>query len=232
MLKDRLEHVKKRIESSCRRVGREASLITLVCVTKTVPASVIQEAMALGVADIGENRVQEARDKKEELKAQASRLKWHLIGHLQRNKARLAVKLFDVIHSVDSAELLDELERCAALENKKLPVFLQVNVSGESTKSGCHPEEAAALADKLSHCSNLTFAGLMTIPPAGPPEQARVYFRKLRLLRETLQRNLPGKELLKLSMGMSQDFEAAIEEGADFIRVGTAIFGERSSVAK
>lgn len=227
MLRNNLEGVKRRIESSCRRANRDPSTVTLVCVTKTVPAAVIQEAMALGVTDIGESRIQEARDKHEVLGRQASALRWHLIGHLQRNKAKPAVKLFDVIHSADDNELIDELQRQAALQDKKLAVFLQVNVSGESTKSGCRPEEVAALADKLRLCAHLTFAGLMTIPPAGVPEQARPYFRKLRLLRDEVQKSLAGQEALKLSMGMSHDFEAAIEEGADFIRVGTAIFGER-----
>ncbi len=227
MLGSSLESVRKRIESSCQRCGREASSVTLVCVTKNVPVEAIQEAVALGVFDIGENRIQEARDKRETLGEQALGIRWHLIGHLQRNKAKLAVKLFDVIHSVDGQPLVDELQRHAASENKKLPVFLQVNVSGEPTKSGCHPEDAQGLAEKINACPNLSLAGLMTIPPALEPEQAKPYFRKLRLLRDLLQEKLPGRDKLKLSMGMSADFEAAIEEGADFIRVGTAIFGER-----
>jgi hypothetical protein len=201
--------------------------VTLIGVTKTVPPEIIREAVGLGLTELGENRVQEARAKQHLLGAQPVR--WHLVGHLQSNKAKLAVELFDVIHAVDSVSLIQALERQANTLAKSVEVFVQVNVSGETAKFGCRPEEAASLAGAVSRGQRLKLAGLMTIPPlSDDPEAARPYFRRLRQLRDEVA-PVCGVEpaALKLSMGMSQDFEVAIEEGADVIRIGTAIFGER-----
>ena len=234
-----LTQVRERIQDACARSGRDPAGVTLVCVTKTVPPETIRQAIALGVRDLGENRVQEARGKAAALRSAGPQpLRWHLIGHLQRNKAKLAAELFDVIHSVDSEELAAELDRQATkrvtggewqVAGQPLGVFIQVNISGESTKSGCQPEEAEALARYVAEQPSLRLAGFMTIAPfADDPEQARPHFRRLRLLRDSLNLKLETFNLkLLLSMGMSHDFEVAIEEGADLIRVGTAIFGHR-----
>lgn len=223
MLQDQWNDVQRRIHAACQRVGRNPSSITLVGVTKTVAVEAIREAVRLGLTDIGENRVQEAEVKRNTLKDEPVRLRWHLIGHLQRNKARKAVALFDIIHSVDSPELVQDLALHAQASGRTLPVLIQVNVSGEAAKSGCRPDAALPLAEAVTASAHLRLEGLMTIPPfADDPQQSRPYFRSLRELRDKL-----GSPL-KLSMGMSHDLEVAIEEGSDFIRVGQAIFGERS----
>ena len=223
MLPERLDQVRQRIRAACQRCGRSPSSVTLIGVTKGVPAERIHQALTLGLTDLGENRVQEAREKRARLGAAA---RWHLIGHLQRNKARHAVELFDLIHSVDDAELTDELERQAAEQGRRLEVLIQVNISGEARKSGCPPEAAEVLARRIQRAPALVWRGLMTMAPfAEDPEAARPVFRRLRQLRDQLQERLGGP--LQLSMGMSQDFEVAIEEGADWVRVGTAIFGAR-----
>jgi len=208
--------------------------VTLVGVTKGVPVEVIREAVALGLADVGENRIQEARAKRSVLEQQPGPaaeqrpqpVRWHLVGHLQRNKARLAAALFDVIHSVDSLSLVEELDRQAAKRvsrGQSIEVFIQVNVSGEATKFGCRPEDANELAQAVADAPRLKLSGLMTMAPfAEDPERARSHFRRLRQIRDGL-----AMSSLKLSMGMSQDFEVAVEEGADLVRVGTAIFGPR-----
>ena len=221
MLDENLKRIRERIHTSAARVGRDPAAITLVGVTKTIAPEVIQQAIKLGLADIGQNRVQEAEVKKRILGA-SSCLRWHLIGHLQKNKAKRAVELFDVVHSVDSRELIRDLERHAAAAAKKLPVFIQVNVSDEAAKFGCKPEAVTALADALRTSGHLQLTGLMAVPPyAEDPQLSRVHFEHLRLLRDALDPRL------KLSMGMSHDFEAAIEEGADIVRIGTALFGDR-----
>ena len=251
-----LERVRERIQQACQRSGRDPSAVTLVCVTKGVSPETIQQAIALGVTDIGENRVQEARQKRFRIadfglridqppeksaihnsQSAISSVRWHLIGHLQRNKAKLAVELFDVVHSVDSLELIEELgkalgSRLKALgkgEVKPLEVFVQVNVSGEETKFGCEPNQVTPLVQAISKCQQLRFVGLMTMAPfTEDPELARPYFRHLRQLRDDLAVALSLEPpAFSLSMGMSQDFEVAIEEGADLVRIGTAIFGER-----
>ncbi|HBQ37629.1 MAG: YggS family pyridoxal phosphate enzyme [Omnitrophica WOR_2 bacterium RIFCSPLOWO2_02_FULL_63_16] len=265
MLAERLSRVRERIHEACQRSGRAPESVTLVAVTKTVPVELIREAIALGVTDIGENRVQEARIKREALgqmrnaecgmrseeqrhsefripNSELGWVRWHMVGHLQRNKAKDAVELFDVIHSVDSVELAEELERQTArtgqatsdkgqaTKEAAIEVFIQVNVSGEATKSGCNPDEVNQLAQAVQRSPHLQWRGLMTIPPfSDDPEDARPHFRRLRDLRDELQRSLhsafriPHSALL-LSMGMSHDFEVAIEEGADVVRIGTAIF--------
>jgi len=261
VLRENLQRVHGRIRAACHRAGRDPSSVSLVCVTKTVPVERIVEAAALGATDFGENRVQEAREKQAVLGSRfkvrgtsnLQPVRWHLVGHLQRNKARLAVELFDVIHSVDSLELGQELERHAAKRARgsrfearglgiepgayslePLEVMIQVNISGEATKSGCNPDEAGRLAAAVGAMPHLRLAGLMTIPPyTEDPEQARPHFRRLRELRDALQSSLArghaGTRALLLSMGMSHDFEVAIEEGADLVRIGTAIFKEAIS---
>ena len=238
-LQDNLELVRRRITSACQRCSRSPASVTLVAVTKGVPPERINEALALGVMELGENRVQEAREKQLALgyrpQASGSSMKpvagslhpvrWHLIGHLQRNKAKRSVGLFDVIHSVDSLELLRELERHAM---RPVEVLIQVNVSGEATKFGCRPEDARILAAIAGRSDRVRLRGLMTIAPyTDDPERVRPHFRRLRHLRDDLAVALNLEpSALSLSMGMSQDFEVAIEEGADLVRIGTAIFGE------
>lgn len=228
MLHERLGRVRERIGQACRRCGRQPSSVTLIGVTKTVPPEIIREAVALGLTQLGENRVQDARAKQQVLGVQPVR--WHLIGHLQSNKAKLAVDLFEVIQSVDSLALIQVLEHAIQTRPRPLDVLVQVNVAGESTKFGCTPQDTEELARAVRQSSRLKLAGLMTIPPlSNDPEAARPHFRRLRQLRDEVA-GACGVEpaALKLSMGMSQDFEVAIEEGADWIRVGTAIFGERT----
>ena len=226
VLAESLTRVRQRLHDACQRCGRDPNAVTLVGVTKTIPVERVRSAIALGLTDVGENRVQEAQDKFPHLPAGVRR---HLIGHLQRNKATHAVELFDVIHSVDSAKLVEELERQRAARCPDAPpleALVQVNVSGEATKFGCRPEDAASIANAVATSPHLRLAGLMTIAPlADDPEAARPIFRSLRLLRDQLQQTFPKP--LRLSMGMSNDFEVAIEEGADLVRIGTAIFGER-----
>jgi PLP dependent protein len=209
-----LAAVEARIVAACARASRAREEVTLVAVTKTFPAADVDHAISAGVSSVGENKVQEARDKKPDVHAAA---RWHLIGHLQSNKAKDAVKLFDVIQTVDSIDLA---ERLARLAERPLEVMLQVNVGGEEQKSGLAPSEVAALARRVRELSPLTLTGLMTIPPLGEAEEMRLYFRTLKAMRDDL-----GLE--HLSMGMTDDFEVAIEEGATIIRVGRAIFGSR-----
>jgi pyridoxal phosphate enzyme (YggS family) len=205
--------VETKIVAACARAGRKRDDVTLVAVTKTFPAIAIDHAVAAGITDVGENRVQEARDKQPETTAKA---RWHLIGHLQSNKAKDAVRLFDVIQTIDSIDLAEKLAKAAG--DKRIEVLLQVNIGRESQKSGIGIDDVPAVAKQVANMLNLR--GLMTIPPHGSPEETRAYFRQLRAMRDDL--GLP-----ELSMGMSEDYETAIEEGATIIRVGRAIFGER-----
>jgi len=221
-IEENLKAVEARIVAACERAGRRREDVKLIAVSKTKPAGAVQEAFEAGQLLFGENRVQEAQLK---IPLCPGSLQWHLIGHLQSNKARLAASgLFRMIHTVDSAKLLSALDEYAAVP---LPVLIQVNVSGEGSKSGCAPQEAAALVEAANGCSRVEVHGLMTIPPFAPdPEKARVHFAALRQLRDRLQQET-GTPLPELSMGMSHDFEIAIEEGATFIRVGGDIFGKR-----
>lgn len=205
--------VEAKIAAACARAGRERDDVTLVAVTKTFPAIAVDHAVAAGIKDVGENRVQEARDKQPETTAKA---RWHLIGHLQSNKAKDAVRLFDVIQTIDSIDLAEKIAKAAG--EKRPQVLLQVNIGRESQKSGIEIDDVAMVAKQVGKLLDLR--GLMTIPPHGDPEETRAYFRQLRKLRDDL--GLP-----ELSMGMSEDYETAIEEGATIIRVGRAIFGER-----
>lgn len=211
------EALERRIVAACDRAARARHEVHLVAVTKTFPASDVTDAIAAGMTDIGENKVQEAREKKPSVQGTA---RWHLIGHLQSNKAKDAVRTFDVIHTVDSLALAERIARMAEGEGERQEVLLQVNVGREEQKSGVDPSGVAALAKSVAALPSLQLVGLMTIPPLGEPEEMRPYFREMRAMRDDLG-------LKELSMGMTDDFEVAIEEGATIIRVGRAIFGSR-----
>jgi pyridoxal phosphate enzyme (YggS family) len=230
----RLDEIRGRIEACARGAGRSPEEITLIAVSKTHPAELVLEAMRAGVADFGENRVQEAEGKIENVsraaRDAASRPRWHLIGHLQSNKARRAVKLFDLIHTIDSMELIERLERTCADEGRaELPVLLQVDLAGEATKAGARVDALPELIHKFESCQRLRLAGLMTLPPFYEDvERVRPFFRRLRELRdEWRERGAFRDGRGELSMGMSNDYEVAIEEGATMVRIGTAIFGAR-----
>ncbi len=216
-----------RIASAAKRAGRDPSTVRLVVVTKTVDQDRIREAVAAGAGILGENRVQEAKGKIEALGNVAS---WHLIGHLQTNKAKYAVKLFDLIHSVDNRELAAEIDRQAAKTGKVQDILIEVNIAGEASKAGMAVKQAPALVAEVGRLKNVSIKGLMTMPPySEDPEASRPYFTVLRELAETIAKeNIPNVSMDELSMGMSGDFEVAIEEGATLVRVGTAIFGERN----
>jgi len=219
-----IANVRARIRAAAERGGRRADDVLLVAVTKTVDAARVRDAAALGLRTFGENRVQEAREKIPAV----SGVSWHLIGSLQRNKAKEAVRLFDVLESVDSEALADEVSRRAVEQERAVDVLIQVNVAREPQKHGASPEEAAAVVRRTAALPGLRLRGLMTIAPAvSDPDEVRPVFRALRELRENLQRVL-GTALPELSMGMSEDFEVAIEEGATMVRIGRAIFADRS----
>ena len=224
-IKDNLVRVYDRISKAAERTGREASSIHLIAVSKTKPLAMIEEALRAGVTDFGENRVQEALEKVRPEDGAT----WHMIGPLQRNKAKSAARIFDMIHSVDRLSLGQELDRRLQAAGKIMPVLIQVNTSSEETKAGVEPDRALELAEQLSVLSGLSVRGLMTIPAFSPdPEDARPAFRLLRDTRDRIaSAGVTGIGMDVLSMGMSHDFEVAIEEGADMIRVGTAIFGAR-----
>jgi pyridoxal phosphate enzyme (YggS family) len=213
---DNLHSVRDRVARAAERAGRRADDVTLIAVSKTVSPEGIEDALAAGQFLFGESKVQEARAK---IGVVSGRARWHFIGHLQSNKARDAVALFETIHSVDSVKLATELNRCADNAGKTQPILLEVNVSGEASKFGLKPEDLDAALAQINALPRLEAQGLMTIPPAG--KDARPFFRRLRELRDALG-------LRELSMGMTHDFEIAIEEGATMVRVGTAIFGERN----
>jgi pyridoxal phosphate enzyme (YggS family) len=227
-LAERLAAIRARITAATERCGRPADEVKLIAISKTHPASVIKRVVEFGAADIGENRVQEAEDKITEVGRDAAC--WHLVGHLQANKARRAVNLFDVIHSLDSLDLAQRLDRlCHEEGRERLRVLIQVDLGHEETKSGIDESELSHLVDGIGPLSRLELAGLMTLPPFfDDPEQSRPYFRRLRELRDELAgRGAFGGAKGELSMGMTNDFEVAIEEGSTMVRVGTAIFGER-----
>jgi pyridoxal phosphate enzyme (YggS family) len=218
--------VEQRIQSAASAASRDPASIKLIAVTKTHPVSLIEKALAAGLADFGENRVQEALPKIEALSGRE--IRWHLIGHLQSNKAKQAAAHFDLVHSVDSKRLASELNRHAALNTRKLEVLVQVNVSGEESKSGIAPGELEDLLDYVQGvCPSLLWRGLMTIAPLpGTAQTARRCFAGLREIAGTVQ-NRTADQPLELSMGMTGDFEVAIEEGATLVRIGSAIFGSR-----
>jgi pyridoxal phosphate enzyme (YggS family) len=208
--------VRARIAAAAARVGRDPAGVRLIVVSKTQPIERVQAAVAAGARDIGENYVQEATAKRAAVGAAA---RWHLIGHLQRNKAARALELFDLIHSVDTPALGEALARHAAARGRPARVLVEVNVGGEASKRGVAPADLPALLERLRD-PHLVVEGLMTVPPPGPSERTREYFRHLRALRD-------AGGMPELSMGMTDDFEIAVEEGATMVRVGRAIFGER-----
>ena len=226
MLK-RLKDVKNRIQAAARACGRDPETVRLVAASKTVPAHRIRQAIEAGVTILGENYVQEARTKFSDLATYP--VSWHFIGHLQSNKAKYAVRLFDLIHSVDSLKLARELDKQSHKINKIQEILIQVNISEEASKSGISVKDTCNLLKDISVLKNLTVKGLMTMPPYfNAPEKVRPYFAALRSLRDRLeQQGLLNIHLSELSMGMTGDFEAAIQEGATLVRIGTAIFGKR-----
>ena len=227
---ENLTLVRTRIAGAARRAERDPSSITLITVSKTVDAGRIREVVAAGASVLGENRVQEAKDKIAQLGNIAS---WHLIGRLQSNKAKYAVKLFDLIHSVDSIGLAAEIGRQAGKLGKVQDVLIEVNIGSEVQKGGVLPAGVADLVARAAQLGTIRIKGLMTIPPyAEDPEASRPYYRQLRELAACIDKEgIPGVSMAILSMGMSGDFEVAIEEGATMVRVGTAIFGERTGLA-
>jgi len=229
LIASNLAEIRERIARSAARAGRAAEDITLVAVSKTFPPEAIRSAFELGLRQFGENRVQEWESKRAAVADLDAT--WHLIGHLQSNKARRAASLFNRVDSVDSLALAQKLDAAAASEAKRLQVLIEVHQGGEETKSGVPEADLPALAENIVRLQNLELLGLMTIPPYfDKPEQVRPYFQKLRTLRDQVCLQI-GMPLNALSMGMSHDFEIAIEEGATEIRVGTALFGERSKKA-
>jgi len=228
-LGERFANIRVRIKKTLDRCGRPSDDVTLIAISKTHPASVVAQAIQIGASDLGENRVQEAESKI--LEVGRNKARWHLVGHLQANKARRAVKLFDVIHSLDSVELAQRLDRLCAEEGvANLSVLIQVDLAKEATKSGVVKSDVRALASEIHGSSHLRLLGLMTLPPFfDDPNEARPFFRQLSILRDDLRnQGVFGQTRGELSMGMTHDFEVAIEEGATMVRIGTAIFGSRA----
>jgi len=231
VLFENIKAVYRRISHAAMRAGRNPEDVNLVAVTKTVDTERIKEAVEYGLRVFGESRVQEAQEKisKFEIRNSNLRIEWHLVGHLQRNKAKVAVQLFDLIHSLDSVELAKELNKYAEKAGKVQRVLIQIKLAEEETKHGISKEGLVYLIHEVDKMKHLKPEGLMTIPPFfDAPEMARPYFKELRELRDKINGlRVTGYELRDLSMGMTNDFEVAIEEGATLVRIGTAIFGER-----
>jgi pyridoxal phosphate enzyme (YggS family) len=224
-LASNIGRVRERITAACTRAGREANSVTLLAVSKTQPPEVVTEAAKLGLSLFGENKVQEAKSK---IPLCPGRVSWHMIGHLQTNKAREAIGLFSMIQSVDSLHLAEELNKRAEQAAKTMPILLEVNIVGEASKFGYKPDQLLHDLAALNALSRLEIHGLMTVPPWTPlPERVRPVFAKLRELKSQCEKQL-GAPLPHLSMGMTGDFEVAIEEGATIVRIGTALFGERA----
>ncbi len=225
-LAENLEQIEQRIRSACERAGRTRDSVLLLAVSKTHPPETIREAVNLGLTFFGENKIQEAKAKIPNSPGQA---RWHFIGHLQSNKCRDAVEWFEMIQGVDSLAIAQEINKRAEQAGKTMPILLEINVAGEGSKFGYQPEQMLADLPALTALPRLEIHGLMAIPPYTPvPEKARPYFQKLRELKQQAEALL-GAPLPHLSMGMSGDFEVAIEEGATIVRIGTALFGERLS---
>lgn len=218
--------IRQRMGVACARCGRDPQSVRLMAVSKTVAPERIRQALDAGVTLLGENYVQEAREK---IPAIGHVAEWHMIGHLQTNKVKYVVNLFDWIHSVDRLELARELDKRAGQNNRRLNVLIEVNVSGEESKSGIEATQALELVRQVSLLPNINLRGLMTMPPySDNPENSRPYFQALRKLRDDISAaDIPSIPMDELSMGMTDDFEVAIEEGATIIRVGRAIFGNR-----
>jgi pyridoxal phosphate enzyme (YggS family) len=228
---ENLAQVRERITAACARVDRDPTEVRIVAVSKTHPAAAVAEAAAAGADAIGENRVQEAAGKRP---AVTATIPWHLVGPLQRNKAKVALGLFDLVETVDRPDLADRLDGLLTAERQSrvLPVFIEVNIGGETTKSGASPTDVSALVDHLrGRCPHLRLEGLMTVPPYdADPQRSRPYFAALRRLAATVA-PLSGRAALELSMGMSEDFEVAVEEGATWVRLGRVLFGPRHAPA-
>jgi pyridoxal phosphate enzyme (YggS family) len=227
MLSDNVREVEKKILKACERAGRKREDVTLIAVSKTKPVSDIEEVMQAGIREFGENKVQELKEKYEILPKD---IRWHMIGHLQRNKVKYLPGRTVMIHSVDSLKLAEEIDHEFGRHGLTADILLEVNVAGEMSKFGVSPEEAPVLAETISKLEHVRIKGLMTIAPfTDDPESNRVYFRKLRQLSVDIDaKNIDNVSMSVLSMGMTGDYEVAIEEGATFVRVGTGIFGERN----
>ncbi len=227
-MKTRLENITSRIQKAALACNRDPDSIRLVAVSKTKPAEQVMAAIEAGVTTFGENYIQEAREKINTLSTHP--VSWHFIGHLQTNKAKYVVKLFDLIHSVDTLKLAKEINRKAQKIDKIQQVLVQVNIAEEASKSGTREQDALELIQAISEMKNLSIQGLMTMPPFyNDPEKARPFFSALRILSNRIQEQaIPNVSMTELSMGMTGDFETAIQEGATLVRIGTAIFGQRN----
>ena len=225
-IQENLTDVRERIRRACEAAGRNPDEVTLIAVSKTKPVSAIREVMEAGVKDFGENKPQELRDKYEEI---GPGLSWHMIGHLQRNKLKYIIDKVCMIHSVDTPALAEDISAQAVKRGLVIPVLIEVNMTGEESKFGVRPEEAEAFVRAASVLPGIHIRGLMTIAPyVENPEENRVYFRRMRELSiDIARKNIDNVDMIDLSMGMTGDFETAIEEGATYVRVGTGIFGER-----
>jgi hypothetical protein len=228
-LAENLDSIQQRIRAACDRAGRAPDSVTLLAVTKGQPPEVVNEAGKLGLVFFGENKIQEAKAK---IPLCAGRLRWHFIGHLQTNKCRDAVELFEMIQSVDSLHVAQEISKRADLAGKTMPILLEVNLAGEASKFGYRPDAVEAELNQINALPRIEVHGLMTVPPwTANAENVRPVFRQLRELKQRCEQIL-GAPLPHLSMGMTGDFEVAIEEGATMVRIGTALFGARKSVRK
>ena len=227
MLKDNLEQVQHNIAKACEKAGRSVDEVTLIAVSKTKPLSDLEEILDCGILEFGENKVQELCDKYEHIK---SPVHWHMIGHLQTNKVKYIADKVALIHSVDSLKLAQQIDKEAAKKNVVVPILIEVNVAQEESKFGVSTEDTLALVKEISKCANVSIKGLMTIAPyVEDAEENRGYFKTLKKLSEDIaQSNIEGVSMEYLSMGMTNDYMIAIEEGATHVRVGTGIFGERN----
>ncbi len=231
MIRENIETVQENIKRACERAGRDVSSVTLIAVSKTKPVSDLRQAMEAGMRVFGENKVQEIREKTEEITEDVS---FHMIGHLQANKVKYLPGKVCMIHSVDNVKLAQEIEKQFAKADMNIDVLIEVNMAGEDTKFGLAPDEVPAFVKEISTYPHLNIRGLMTIAPyTDDPESNRVYFAGLRKLKDEInEMNIPGISMDTLSMGMTGDYEVAVEEGATFVRVGTGIFGERNYMSK
>lgn len=231
MIYQNVEHIRERIRIACQNAGMDPAAVTLLAVSKTFPATAVKEAVDAGVLDIGENYVQEMLKKREDL--QDSSIRWHFIGHLQSNKVKYLSDWVSLIHAVDNATLAGEINKRGVQSGRVVDILVEVNTTDESSKFGVRPQETVEFIQSLSSLDHIKIKGLMTIGPFLPdPEGSRPMFRQLRMLKEEISLlNQPNVEMKHLSMGMTGDFEVAIDEGATIIRIGTAIFGSRTKKA-
>jgi len=225
MISENLKAVTKRIEDACKRVKRDPKEITFVCVTKEASLNDIIEAIHSGATDIGESRVKDALIKYNSLSK--AKITWHMIGHLQRNKVKDAIKFFDLIHSVDSLKLAKEINKEAVKQKELVDILIEVNTSGERSKFGVKPDKTLGLIEEITALSNIRLLGLMTMAPmVDNADKARPCYRMLKKIFDEINKAIPAVKLEYLSMGMTQDFEVAIEEGANIVRIGRAVFSE------